>query len=245
MSRKSLLLGFATLLVLAGLGAGLVLAVKHEPIFYLKSALPPGKERKQRSGQFVQDFNQFCQEAHDSRVWSGHFEQDCLNSFFDEHFIASGLDARILPEGISAPRVTFGPPDHVRIGFRYGKGILSTIIAIDMRIWLASQAPNVIVLELQSLHAGALPVAAQSLLERISEAARQNNVDVTWYRHDGHPVALLRFQADQDRPTVKLEHLCLKPGVLEIQGRSMETPAVRAEPAAEDASAPAPKPVQK
>lgn len=232
MSRKSLLFGFATLLMLAGLAGGLILAVKHEPVFYLKSALPPGKERKQRSGQFVQDFNQFCQEAHASRIWSGHFEQDCLNSFFDEHFIASGLDTRILPEGISMPRVTFGPPDHIRLGFRYGKGLLSTIIAIDMRVWLASKAPNVVALELEGLHAGALPVAAQSLLERISEAAGQNNINVTWYRHDGHPVALLRFQADQDRPTVKLEHLCLKPGVLEIQGRAMETSPVQTEPAA-------------
>jgi hypothetical protein len=237
MSRKSLLLGFATLFMLACLGAGLALAVKHEPNFYLKSALPPGKERKQRSGQFVQDFNQFCQDAHDSRVWSGHFEQDCLNSFFDEHFVASGLDVRVLPDGISAPRISFAPPDRIRFGFRYGKGLLSTIIAIDMRVWLASQAPNVVALELQGLHAGALPVAAQSLLERISEAARQNNIDVSWYRHDGHPVALLRFQADQDRPTVKIEHLCLKPGVLEIQGRSMEVSTPRAEPAAEQAPA--------
>lgn len=237
MSRKSLLLGFATFVILACLGVGLALAVRHEPNFYLKSALPPGKERKQRSGQFVQDFNQFCQDAHDSRVWSGHFEQDCLNSFFEEHFILSGLDTRVLPEGISAPRISFAPPDRIRFGFRYGKGLLSTIIAIDMRVWLASKAPNVVALELQGLHAGALPVAAQSLLERISEAARQNNIDVSWYRHDGHPVALLRFQADQDRPTVKIEHLYLKPGVLEIQGRSMEISAPRTEPATEQAPA--------
>lgn len=237
MSRKSLMLGFATLFVLACLAVGLALAIKHEPNFYLKSAMPPGKERKQRSGQFVQDFNQFCQDAHDNRVWSGHFEQDCLNSFFDEHFVASGLDVRVLPDGISAPRISFAPPDRIRFGFRYGKGLLSTIIAIEMRVWLASKAPNVVALELQGLHAGALPVAAQSLLERISEAAKQNNIDVSWYRHDGHPVALLRFQADQDRPTVKIEHLCLKPGVLEIQGRSLEVSAPRAEPAAEQAPA--------
>jgi isocitrate/isopropylmalate dehydrogenase len=73
-----------------------------------------------------------------------------------------------------------------------------------------------VALELQSLHAGALPVAAHSLLERISEAARQNNVDVTWYRHEGHPVALLRFQADQDRPTVKLEHLYVDNAAMQL-----------------------------
>lgn len=224
MRRKSFLFGFAILLLLAGAVAGLALLAKHEPDFYLQNFPPPGKERKRRSGQFVQDFNQFCQEVHANRVWSGRFDQECINSFFAEHFIESGLDERILPEGISAPRLVF-EPERIRLAFRYGKGAFSTVIAIDLRIWLASRAPNVVVLELQSLHAGALPVAAQSLLERISETAGQNNINVTWYRHDGNPVALLRFQADQDRPTIKLEQLALHQGILEIQGRSSDAPS--------------------
>jgi hypothetical protein len=29
--------------------------------------------------------------------------------------------------------------------------------------------------------------------ERISEVARQNEIEVNWYRHDGYPVAVVRF----------------------------------------------------
>jgi hypothetical protein len=227
MSRKSFLLGVIIALVLTGTVAVLCLLVEHEPEFYQKTAVPPGKDRQQRSGKFLADFNQFCQEVQSSRVWSAHFEEDCINSFFDEHFVRSGFAEKVLPEGISAPRIAI-EPEKVRLAFRYGTGILSTVISIDLRMWLAPKAPNVVALELQGLHAGSLPIAAQSLLERVSEAARQNNIDVTWYRYEGNPVALLKFQADQDRPTLRLEHLSLQQGVLEIRGRSLEAAPLRA-----------------
>jgi hypothetical protein len=227
MSRKSLLLGSTVVLLLAGAGTVLVLLVAHEPEFYHRAALPPGKERKQRSGKFIQDFFQFCQDVHNYQEWNARFEEDCINSYFDEQFVPSGMAEKILPEGISTPRISF-EPEKIRLAFRYGTGSLSTIISIDMRMWLAPKEPNVVALELQGLHAGSLPIAAQSLLEQVSEGARQNSIDVTWYRHNGNPVALLRFQADQDRPTVRLDHLVLHKGMLEIRGRSIDSAPLRA-----------------
>ena len=75
---------------------------------------------------------------------------------------------------------------------------------------------------------GSLPVSAQSLLERVSEAARRQDIEVTWYRHEGNPVALLRFQANQPRPTVRLEKLELQEGLLVIGGHSVEAAPLRA-----------------
>ena len=68
-----------------------------------------------------------------------------------------------------------------------------------MRIWLAKEESNVAALEIQGMHLGALPVSAQSILERLSEAADSNNVKLSWYRYNGNPVAILRFQSDQRR----------------------------------------------
>jgi hypothetical protein len=227
MSRKSLLLGITIVVVLGGLAGVLVLLVRHVPDFYARAAAAPGKERWQRSAKFFEAFAQFCQDVRYYQEWSGHFEESCINSYLDEQFLSSGLADRVLPEGISAPRIAI-EPDKIRLAFRYGTGSLSTIISIDMRMWLAPREPNVVALELQGLHAGSLPIAAQSLLEQVSEAARQNNIDVTWYRHNGNPVALLRFQADQDRPTIKLEHLVLQPGAIEVRGRSLDSSPLRA-----------------
>src|SRR5262249_30333323 len=88
-------------------------------------------------------------------------------------------------------------------------------------VWLARGDANVIALELQGMRAGSLPISARSLLERLTEAADRNNIKMTWYRHDGNPVALLRFQSDQPRPSVLVEHLTLGKGHLLVDGRSV------------------------
>ena len=54
--------------------------------------------------------------------------------------------------------------------------------------------------------------------EAISEAARQLNLEVTWYRHDGNPVAIVRYREEQIRPGLQLERLELRQGQLYIQG---------------------------
>jgi hypothetical protein len=112
--------------------------------------------------------------------------------------------------------------DKIRLAFRYGTPPWSTVISIDFRVWLAPKECNVVVLELQSLHAGSLPISAQSLLEQLSEIIRKRNVDVTWYRHNGNPAAVLRFLTDQPRATVQLRQLELGNGMLRLAGQSLE-----------------------
>jgi hypothetical protein len=89
------------------------------------------------------------------------------------------------------------------------------VLSVDFRVWLAGKEPNVVALEIQGYKAGALPISAQSILEKITEAAPQQ-VEVSWYRYNGNPVALLRFQANLKRPTMQLKHLELHPGRLVV-----------------------------
>jgi hypothetical protein len=222
MRRKSLLFSITIVVLLVTAAGTLIALVRHEPDFYSKVEPAAGPERKKRSGQFLQEFIQFGQDMRHYQEWNATFEQDCINSYFEEQFLDSGLAERILPEGVSSPRVAV-ESDRIRLACRYGTGRFSTVISINVRLWLVHKEPNVVALELQNLHAGAIPIAAQSLLEQLSEAARQSNIDVAWYRYHGNPVALLRFQADQDRPTIRFEHLALRDGVIEIRGRSPES----------------------
>lgn len=224
MSRKSILFGIGTVLLLAGVGTCLILLLLHEPRFYRDTAIPEGKQRKQLSKQFVTEFVQLCNNVLNGDPWEVQFTEERVNSYFEEDFVS--MSEKVLPEGISDPRVSI-EPDKIRLAFRYGTGPWRTVISIDLRVWLVTAQPNVIALELQGLHAGSLPIAAQTLLERVSETARQENIDVTWYRHNGNPVALLRFQADQPRPSVKLEGLELHQGEIKIRGRGLESAAVQ------------------
>jgi hypothetical protein len=72
-----------------------------------------------------------------------------------------------------------------------------------------------------------MPISTQSLLERVGDVGRQSNVDVAWYRTNGHPVALLRFGTDQPRTTVLLDTVKLQPGSMAIKGHAIESTAAR------------------
>jgi hypothetical protein len=227
MRRKSLWLSFGLLLLIAGtILATLVALTQHEPAFYGRCAVPAGFQREQQSNKFQTDFLQFITSIKNggnvkTGDWRGCFTDETVNSYLQEHFVTSGAAAALLPEGISEPRIAL-EQNRVRLGFRYGSPPWSTIISIDFRVWLAHAEPNVMVLELQGLHAGALPVSAQSLLEEISESLRRNNIQVTWYRHEGNPTAALKFQTDQPRPTFQLRQVDLRTGTLTILGHSTE-----------------------
>jgi hypothetical protein len=223
MSRNSILLALGiVLLVVGSVAAGLALLVTHEPGFYRRSEVPPGPVRTRNSGAFFSEFLRFCGEikSHQHTKWYAAFSETQINSYFAEGFVNSRADQVVLPKNVSSPRVAI-EPDKIRLAFRYGKGSWSAIISIDLRVWLAKKDTNVVALELQGLHAGSLPISAQSLLESISESCQRNGIDVKWYRHTGNPVALLRFQSESPRPLVQLSKIELRKGLLVICCRSI------------------------
>lgn len=231
MSRKSVVWGTGSLLLLAvGVTATLLILVLREPGFYRRAAVAAGPERDEMSSQFISRFWAFLEETRERRVWEAAFTQDQINSFLDHDFVSSNMDRQMLPEGISHPRVAIDD-DRLRLAFRYHVGRWSTVISIDTRVWLAAGEPNAVCLELRGMNAGSLPVSAQSLLERLTEAADRNNIKVSWYRHNGNPVAVLRFTSEQPRHgTIQLDRLELHPGLLLVHGQAIE-PGAAATPA--------------
>jgi hypothetical protein len=217
------------LLLLVAVGGGvLATLVWYEPADYQHCALPPGQQRQKHSQEFQAKFTHLLSAIGSEPEWEETFTEAQINSYLDEDFMRSGIGERMLPEEIREPRVSIAP-DKVRLAFRYGSDSwCSTIISVDFSVWLPRQEQNVVALEVQALHAGALPITAQSLLDRVSEVARQRDIDVPWFRHNGHPVALLRFQANQPRPTIRLERLELREGELIVRGRSLDAAPVRA-----------------
>src|SRR5947208_645220 len=170
MNRKFICVASGIAFFCLTLLAALCALVRHVPAYYRDAMPPSGKERQRQAAKFASDFAQFYQDVTYYRQWSATFGQQAINSFFAEQLVPSGL--QIVPEGLSAPRLLVRA-DGFRLGLRYRWGALDTILSIDMRVWLAASELNVVALELQGLHVGALPISAQSLLERISETARR------------------------------------------------------------------------
>ena len=111
--------------------------------------------------------------------------------------------------------------DRLRIAFRYGNPPWSTIITLDFQVWLAPKEPNVVVLQLNGIHAGSLPISSQSLLQKLLEGLKRQNIEVSYHRHQNKPTAVLRFHDDQSRPAAQLLHLELAPGKLTLAGRAV------------------------
>ena len=66
-------------------------------------------------------------------------------------------------------------------------------------------------------------ISAQSILDEISEALRRQNVEVSWYRHEGNPVALVKIQqTDRGQSPTQLRRLEVRQGWISIGGLSQE-----------------------
>jgi hypothetical protein len=224
MRRRSFWLAIIiVILLVAGAGSALAVLVGHEPSFYHRCAIPPGPERAKLSGEFVNEFtNRLLGGVLDKRQWDARFNEQQINSYFQEDFLTKHNEENPLPAGMTEPRIALDN-DRVRFGFRYGTGTWSTVVTLDLRVWLVVKEVNTIALEFRSLHAGAIPISAQWLLERVSESARLRDIEVTWYRNQGRPVLVLRFQAQRTSPTFQLLKLKIQDGMLLIEGRSLDT----------------------
>jgi hypothetical protein len=227
MSRRSFLLTVGLTLLLIGGGGGLLLwLIGYEQEWYLQAAIPAGPQRQAKSKQFVSGLSDlFSMIQNEDKGWEARFTDEQINSFFEEQFVQSNLSHQMLPDAVSEPRVVFDP-DRVRLAFRYGSGNWSTLVSIDLWVYLI-RGESAVALELEGIRAGALPFSAQSLLQHISESEvwQQNGIDFTWYRHpdSGHPVAVLRFQQQQTRGSpFQLDDLRIEKGSIAIRGRSGE-----------------------
>jgi hypothetical protein len=219
MSRRSFIVAVGIVVFLTGSTAtALLLLLHYEPQHHRRSAVPPGDNRVQLSQEFYRLFFALVSDMNGKDLWQASFSDEQINSYLNEAFIHSGMSEKLLPEGISEPRVAF-EPERMRLSFRYRSRFVNTVVSITLRIWLPRNDPNVVVLQLEGLQAGLVPFTAQWLLERISEVPRKNGIDVSWYRHEGCPVALVRFQNDQPHPTLQLQAVQFEDHVITIRGR--------------------------
>jgi hypothetical protein len=208
----AILIGFGTTI-----GATFSLMLHHVPTFYREAALAPDHSRALKSRECVQRSIELWNDIGNGLPWEKEFVHEHLNAYFQEEDLRASAGLIELPDGVRDVRIAF-QQDRGQVGFRYGKGWWSSIISVEFRFWLVAQKTNVVALELINFRAGALPLGTQALLDFITESARQQNIDVTWYRHNGHPVALLQFQANQPRPNTLLRKLELQNGRVIVAG---------------------------
>jgi hypothetical protein len=209
-------------------GAGLLL--RHEPEFYRRALIEAGDVRKQLSRNCMTRFVQLQEDFRSStKPWGETLTEAQINAFFQDDFALSEDAESLRRQGLSDIRVSL-EDETLKVGFRYGSDPWSAVISYDLRIWLVPREFNVFAVELLGRHAGALPIISETLLTEMSELGRKKGIELTWYRHEGNPVALVRLQPDRPRPTAQLQRLDLRKGEITIAGvwiNPSETAAVR------------------
>jgi hypothetical protein len=220
MRRRSLVVTILILVAAVG-SAGGVLAglLKHEPAFYT-ARNDGGYDDPSVGARVLTKFGDLKNDIRSKAEWGATFSTEELNAFFQMTLGEDGGLAAVLPDGLSDPRIIIDG-NRILMAARYGKGTWSTVLSLELRGWLVKGETNTVALEIVGMWAGGLPLGTQSMLDSISETARDSNVVATWYRNEGHPVGVFRFYADQARPTTQIRRFKIEEGRLTVMGRSM------------------------
>jgi hypothetical protein len=222
--RQFFALLMATAIVLAMMLGVLTIALKHVPSFYHRGEVPLAADRQQLAQEFMKRSEDFFNLINNSQPWALNISQDQLNGYLqDEQSRSAGLFT--FPESVHDPRVEFGP-DRLRIGFRYGTGWSSVVVSVDVKAWLVAKEPNVLAVELCGVSVGGVPIGSHAIMDYVTDIAKYQEAEVRWYRHGSHPVALVRLQANQSRPTLVIRKFELQVGKLILSGKpTSDTPA--------------------
>jgi hypothetical protein len=221
MFRRSRLLSLLLLVGGVGLCFGSVFYLaKREPDFYHRAPDPDEFETRERAAELLTRVQDLKNDIRSRSEWGETFSAEELNCFFVEKMGRKGGLASLLPASVHSPRVAIDG-DHLKIGFKYGEGFWSTVVWVELKVWLVKDEPNLVAVEVCDLRTGSLPVGSQSVLDSISESAREWNIEVTWYRNGSNPVGLFRFFANQvGQPNSQILTLEVKDGKIVVAGRS-------------------------
>jgi hypothetical protein len=209
------------LLAAVGTAGGVASALlKSEPAFYTAEPAAGANETGERAGKILTRYQDFQNDVRLKADWSATFPTDDIDCFLRQSFADGGSMTAYLPQGVHSPRLT-AEGDTIKIGFRYGRGLWSTVVSLELKTWLVKDETDLIAVEVVNLKAGALPIGGQALLDGISEAAHESNVEVHWYRTPGgNPVGLFRLYADQLRPATVFGTLKVADGAIVVAGRT-------------------------
>ena len=222
--KRSWWISLFVLLLLMGIVGGAGYGVlSHEPAFYLEAQVPVGQAREQASRDFEQSIFNLGSEVQYSREWKFSCTTEQINSYFVEDFIKK-QQSKLLPAHVHDLRLQF-ENDEILLGFQYGKGELKSVISLHLKVWLAQRDPNTLVIEVISLKAGAMPIAIKAFHEEIAEQLRSQNIKALWYRKDGHPTVVMKFQADRREASFHFKHLEISQGRFYLEGETLDPEA--------------------
>jgi hypothetical protein len=206
------------LTALAAIPAIIWLSLTHQPTFYRNMVEMPRETQEIEAKRFVAQSLQLRNDIVNEPTWEAVFTDQEVNAWLAEDLVKHFADQ--LPPEVHEPRVVF-EPDRIVLAFQLDQGPVKSVITVDAK----PEVPegNVLVLTLERIRAGVLPVFADKILDRIVEHAQERGIDVSWKRVDHRPVVTLKYTTDSERADIQLEHVEIRAGQIRLVGRSDQT----------------------
>ncbi len=224
MRRRSFYKAVLLMVMLFIVSLGIVgFLLKQEPEFYVReNANIVRADDSAQAGKVLTRLNELMEDMRTTQKgdWEASFPADELNAFFRERENNPLADLGDIPD----QRISI-EDDRLRIAIRKGSGFFSTVIEVEVRLWLVKDQSNLMALEIVGFRAGVLPLPKNWILDEISTAARRLNADVNWYRNGSNPVAICRLYSNQSRPETQLTNFRIGESTISIGGRHTGSPA--------------------
>jgi uncharacterized protein YpmS len=196
-------------------------ALHRVPEFYEQALQVPIVAQQVAGEQMERQALELHNRARRHGSWSVTFSEQQINGWLatelGRHF------PELLPPEIQAPRVAIDPKK-ISLAFRYEGPQLSTVVQLELTVELTEEV-NTVAVRIRSIHAGLLPLPMRKVLDQVSSAADQSDLDIRWGQLADDPVALLRVPSEFEtfkNKQVLLESIELRAGEIILTGKTEE-----------------------
>jgi hypothetical protein len=216
------LVGGTAVLGLAGSLAVLGWALlRHRPDFYLRVAAgEPAAEQRREARAFLNSSLQLRNDVTNEPAWEAEFSDREVNAWLARDLVEQFAD--LIPPGVAEPRVVF-EPGRLTLACDWHREPLDAVVWAVLQVHVPE--PNTLVLTVEKLRAGALPIPAEQVLPNLMAHARRYGLDASWERTPLGDEVRIRYGTDAGgepaKPAaVRLEEIQLGLGTLRLSGRT-------------------------
>jgi hypothetical protein len=193
-------------------------ASQQVPEFYRLAIHCDAQRREAASKEMLRTATALVNNAQKEGVWEAEFTEEQINGWLAVDLVENHGQA--LPPEVRDPRVAIHS-NGAKIGWRWSGDELSAVFSLDVLLGLAE--PNQIALTIRGARAGTVPLPLGQVLDTVTNAARELNLQLTWKKSGGHPVALITIPApdSEEMKMIVVETIELRQGALYLAGKTI------------------------
>jgi hypothetical protein len=192
---------------------GLYFAVQYEPAFYRNAVQIDPAALEKGSDQMLQKTAALTSAVKKRGRWEALFTAEQVNGWLAVDLVKNHPNT--LPPGFYAPRVAV-EPTQVTLACRYEHGVIHSVLSLTVEPYMPE--PNILAMRIIKARIGLLPAPLGQVVEGISRAARDMELQLAWRSAGGCPVALLSLPQTDNNRAVRIETLQLGEGEVYVQG---------------------------